>query len=111
MSVAEGKWVEEIETVSHTPALLQDPACQAKLSAAMTSVVSAASHLRIEPVPDGMQAANELLIRARAAAELAAAGKRDTNGALSTDAIVASIQQLDEMSQLLQQAYQLIRGS
>ncbi|MFI5266325.1 MAG: hypothetical protein ACHQ7M_03010 [Chloroflexota bacterium] len=110
VSSAQERWVQEIEAASRTPALLQDPDCQARLSAAMTAVISAANHLRIEPVPDSMQAANEILGRARAEAELAAAGKGNGAGVLSTDAIVTSIQHLDEMSQLLQEAYRLIRG-
>lgn len=76
----------------------------------MSSVVSAAGRLRIEPVPDGMQPADEVLGRACAQAELAAAAKGNGSGILSTAAIVASIRHLDEMSQLLQQAYGLIRG-
>lgn len=110
VSAAQDKWVQEMEAASTNQDLLQDPACHARLSAAMTSVVSAASHLRIEPVPEGMQRADQMLGRARAEAELAAAGTPDGAGLLSTDAIVAAIQHLDEMSQLLQQAYLLVRA-
>lgn len=109
VSAAQDKWIQEVETASRNPALLQDPACQAKLGAAIRSVVSAAGGLQIEPVPEGMQAAAELLRRAQVQAELAGAGQRDGGGSLSTAAIVASIGHLDEMGQLLQQAYALIR--
>jgi hypothetical protein len=110
VSAAQDKWVQEIETVSANPALLQDPACQAKLTSAMRSVVLASAGLRVEPVPDGMQPAADLLDRARTQAELADPGGNGDSSALSTEAIVASIQHLDEMAQLLQQAYKVIRG-
>ena len=110
VSVAQDKWVQEIETVSRNPALLQDPACQAKLTSAMRSVVLASAGLRVEPVPEGMQPAADLLERARAQATLADPGGNGDAKTLSTEAIVASIQHLDEMGQLLQQAYKVIRG-
>ena len=110
VSAAQDQWLQEIETVSMNPALLQDPACQAKLTSAMRSVLLASAGLRVEPVPDGMQPAADLLDRARAQAELADPGGNGDTKTLSTDAIVASIQHLDEMGQLLQQAYKVIRG-
>ena len=110
VSAAQDTWVQEIETVSANPALLQDPACQAKLTSAMRSVVLASAGLRVEPVPEEMQPAADLLDRARAQAELADPGGNGGSSALSTAAIVASIQHLDEMAQLLQQAYKAIRG-
>jgi hypothetical protein len=110
VSAAQNAWVQQVETASRNPALLQDAGCQSRLGAAMAEVVSAADGLRIAPVPAGMEAADAMLGRARAEATLAAATPGDGTGMVSTESIVASIQHLDEMSQLLQEAYRLIRG-
>ena len=110
VSAAQERWLREVEKASETPGTMATEACQARLSEAMVHVGAAAERLRVHPVPFGFEPADQMLARAQLRADAAAKEIEEHAGPMNASRVVLAIRHLDEMSQLLQQAYQLLRA-
>ncbi len=107
--LAQDSWVNEIDLASRQPAVMQDPQWQARSRASINSMLLAAEALRLEGVPDAMRPVDDMLGRAEREAQAAfdgyAAAVQGSNVAL----LLEVLRHVDRMSQLIQQAYGLIR--
>jgi len=106
---AQARLLEDVDTASSQPGVLQDPDWQAKSEAAAEQLSAAGAQLRIQPLPESMQAVDELLAQAQREGQVASQSHVTSVAAGDLPAMVGTLQHLDRMAQLIEQAYQLIR--
>jgi|GEM_PF-3774545 indole-3-glycerol phosphate synthase len=109
LTEAQDHWVAEVDLVSRQPALMHDPQWQARSSASMNTMLMAANALRIEPVPEPMKATDELLARAQEEARTAVDGYSAAIHSSNARQLIAVMQRVDHMSQLIQEAYEQLK--
>jgi len=107
---AQGQWVAEIDAASKKPDLMKDESWRSRSVALLDQVVAAAGGLQVEPVPDSMAAVDRTLAEARKEAHLAGESYSAAAGDGNLGSIVSTLQHIDRMSQLIQQARAQVRS-
>ena len=110
VNAAQQTWVDEIDAASQKPALMQDPSWRQRTSAAIERMRGHAQGLRVEPVPEAMHRVDDAMARAQQEAVMAADSYAKAMRESDGNAILTSVRHVDRMSQLIQQAAQLVRG-
>lgn len=107
---AQSRWIPEIDAVSPQQSLVNDAGWRQRLTDALTDLVRAAEGLRIEPVPARMLAADAALADAESEARLAGQGFADAVQRSDLRTLLAAVEHIDRMNQLIQRARTLISG-
>lgn len=110
VNAAQERLVQEIDAASRKPELIKDPAWTDRSRSAAADVQEGGDELRVQPVPESMQAVDATLERAQDEAQLVALSQLAAISAANPQGMVKTLQHLDRMSQLIQQAYSQIRG-
>jgi hypothetical protein len=106
---AQERLVHEVDTVSRMPQALRDPEWQVRSETAAHAVVQAGALLRIEPVPESMVAVDGILGEAQRQGQLASQAQISGMAEGNAQKMVETLQHLDRMAQLIQQAYAVIK--
>jgi len=105
---AQGRWIPEIDAVSRQQSLVNDAGWRQRVTGALADLVTAAEGLRIEPVPAGMDKVDGALADAQSEAMLAGQGFGEAVQRADLRTLVAALEHIDRMNQLIQRARALI---
>jgi hypothetical protein len=106
---AQDRLVQNIDAASREPQLLSDSAWQVGSRSAAEMVRNMADQLRIAPVPEALLPVDDILGRAQEEGRLASEAHTAAITAGNPQKMVATLEHLDRMAQLIEQAHGLLR--
>jgi hypothetical protein len=105
---AQRRWIPEVDAVSRQQSLAHDAGWRSQVTTAMADLASAAEGLRVQPLPNSMQAVDGALQDAQSQARLAAQGFAEAVERADLRTMLAAAEHIDRMNQLIQRARSLI---
>jgi len=106
---AQTRLIQEVDTASRAPEILKDASWQERSQEAAQQLAEAGAELRIKPVPDSLAVVDGMLAEAQREGQIASQTHVSSVAAGNLAAMVSTLQHLDRMAELIEQAYAVIR--